>query len=148
VLNSISTIRLIVTRPTFQVSMPASVFLGATLGPGSRRRIARNAARRRSRERKSLNAEDAENRRGRRASTPSATSARFSANSALRLFCLRRPLRRGFGARPVFHEIVDHRRVGEGGDIAEVADVVLGHLAQDAAHDLAGAGLGQTRGEL
>ena len=39
---------------------------------------------------------------------------------------------------------VHHRGVGEGGDVADLA--VLGHVAQQPAHDLAGAGLRAARG--
>ena len=38
---------------------------------------------------------------------------------------------------------LDDAGVGEGGGVAEVVDVAFGDLAEDAAHDLAGAGLGQ-----
>ena len=50
------------------------------------------------------------------------------------------------GPRAVGHQVLDHRRVGQRGDVAEVADVVLGHLPQDPAHDLARAGLRQNAG--
>src|SRR3546814_2887763 len=43
---------------------------------------------------------------------------------------------------------VDHRRVGQGAGVAELVGRVLGDLAQDAAHDLARAGLGQARRPL
>src|SRR5579871_352636 len=42
----------------------------------------------------------------------------------------------------VLHEVVDHGGIGQGRGVAERARLVLGDLAQDAAHDLAGAGLG------
>ncbi len=45
-------------------------------------------------------------------------------------------------------EVVDHGGVGEGRGVAEAAELVLGDLAQDAAHDLAGARLGQAGREL
>jgi len=45
----------------------------------------------------------------------------------------------------IVYQFIHHRGVGE---VAEVAQVILGDLAQDAAHDLAGAGLGQARGKL
>src|SRR5712691_1000058 len=40
---------------------------------------------------------------------------------------------------PVAHQIVHHGRVGEGGGVAEIAVLVLGDLAQNPPHDLAGA---------
>ena len=48
----------------------------------------------------------------------------------------------------VVDQVVDHGRVGERRGVAEVGEIVLGDLAQDAAHDLAGAGLRQARREL
>ena len=45
--------------------------------------------------------------------------------------------------RAVLHQILDHARIGEGRGVAEIAEIVLGDLAQDAAHDLARARLGQ-----
>src|SRR5262249_9711882 len=48
---------------------------------------------------------------------------------------------------PVVDEVVHHGRLGQGGGIPEVGEVVLGDLSQDAAHDLAGARLRQARGE-
>ena len=45
-------------------------------------------------------------------------------------------------------EIVDHGGIRQGRGVAEAARLVLGDLAQDAAHDLAGAGLRQARCEL
>ena len=45
--------------------------------------------------------------------------------------------------RSICQQIVNYAGVGEGGGIAEVRDVVFADLAQDAAHDLARAGLGQ-----
>src|SRR5215468_6776247 len=44
----------------------------------------------------------------------------------------------------VLHQIVDHRRIGQRRGVAEIAEIVLGDLAQDAAHDLARPRLGQT----
>ena len=41
----------------------------------------------------------------------------------------------------VFDEVVDDRRIGQGRRIAQRAKIVRGGLAQDAAHDLAGASL-------
>jgi hypothetical protein len=41
----------------------------------------------------------------------------------------------------VFDQIVDHARVSQGRSVAQRAEIILGNLAQDAAHDLAGAGL-------
>ncbi len=49
---------------------------------------------------------------------------------------------------PVLHEVVDHGRIGRGRGVAEAGRFVLGDLAQDAAHDLAGARLGQAGREL
>ena len=49
---------------------------------------------------------------------------------------------------PVVHQIVDHRRIGQRRGVAEIAVFVLGDLAQDAAHDLAGARLRQAGREL
>src|ERR1700691_1213203 len=48
----------------------------------------------------------------------------------------------------VVDQIVDHGRIGERRGVAEIAEFVLGDLAQDAAHDLAGTGLRQVRREL
>src|SRR5690606_24380538 len=48
----------------------------------------------------------------------------------------------------VLDEVADHAGVGEGRDVAEVARVVLGDLAQDAAHALARPGLRHARGPL
>src|SRR6201991_3178402 len=44
---------------------------------------------------------------------------------------------------PMRHQILYHGRIRQGRSIAEAARFVLGDLAQDAAHDLAGAGLRQ-----
>src|SRR5690606_30093295 len=52
------------------------------------------------------------------------------------------PLRRS-AVGAIGDEVVDHAGIGEGGGIAEGVDLVGGDLAQDAAHDLARAGLGQ-----
>ena len=49
---------------------------------------------------------------------------------------------------PVVDQILDHRRVGKRRDVAQVRELVLRDLAQDAAHDLARARLGQARREL
>jgi phosphoribosylanthranilate isomerase len=43
---------------------------------------------------------------------------------------------------------LDDVRIGEGGGVADLIDLVFGDLAQNAAHDFAGASLGQCRGEL
>ena len=43
----------------------------------------------------------------------------------------------------VVDQILHDGRVGERRGVAEIGKIVLGDLAQDAAHDLAGAGLGQ-----
>ena len=53
-----------------------------------------------------------------------------------------------YPAQPVLDDVVDHRRLGQRRRIAEVVDLVRGHLAQDAAHDLARPGLRQSRREL
>src|SRR6202000_683175 len=45
--------------------------------------------------------------------------------------------------RRVPHQVIHHARIGERRRVAEVGRVAFGDLAQDAAHDLAGAGLGQ-----
>src|ERR671924_497102 len=50
----------------------------------------------------------------------------------------------GLGGGPVA-DLLDHRRVGERGRVAELAS--LGHVTQQAPHDLARAGLGQLVGE-
>src|SRR5579875_2760334 len=50
----------------------------------------------------------------------------------------------GSGDQPLA-DGVDHRRVEQGGDVAELA--VLGHVAKQAAHDLAAPGLWQLRRE-
>jgi hypothetical protein len=39
---------------------------------------------------------------------------------------------------PVLDQIFDHRGIGQGRGVAQAARFVLGDLAQDAAHDLAG----------
>ena len=44
--------------------------------------------------------------------------------------------------------MVHHRGIRQGAGITQVVDLVLGNLAQDTAHDLAGAGLGQPRRPL
>ena len=49
---------------------------------------------------------------------------------------------------PRRHQLLHHRRIGQGRGVAERAEFVFGDLAQDAAHDLAGAGLGQAGREL
>src|ERR1700712_4759355 len=49
---------------------------------------------------------------------------------------------------PVRHQIIHDRGIGQGRGIAEAARFVLGDLAQDAAHDLAGTGFWQAWGEL
>src|SRR6185312_10091621 len=53
-----------------------------------------------------------------------------------------KPLLRLFD-QPFLDEALHHRGIGEGGDVAELVGLVLADLAQDAAHDLARAGLGQ-----
>src|SRR5689334_13965784 len=48
----------------------------------------------------------------------------------------------------VLDEIVDHRGIGQRRGVAEARGLVLSDLAQDAAHDLAGARLGKPGCEL
>lgn len=43
---------------------------------------------------------------------------------------------------PVGDQVIDDRGVGERRGVVECGEIVLGDLAQDAAHDLARAGLG------
>ena len=43
---------------------------------------------------------------------------------------------------PVLDQILHHRRFGQGRGITQVGEIILGDLAQDAAHDLARARLG------
>src|SRR2546427_72054 len=50
--------------------------------------------------------------------------------------------------RAILDEILNHRRIGQCGGVAEIAEFVLRDLAQDAAHDLAGACLRQARRPL
>jgi len=45
-------------------------------------------------------------------------------------------------------EIVDHARIREGGGVTKAAELVLGNLAQDAAHDLPRAGLQRQRAHM
>jgi hypothetical protein len=42
----------------------------------------------------------------------------------------------------VTDEIINDGRVSESRDVAQIREIVFGDLAQNAAHDLAGAGLG------
>src|SRR5690606_20417022 len=51
------------------------------------------------------------------------------------------PLIRSGPVHAVADEVVDHRRVGQRRGVPQRAEVVLGDLAQNAAHDLARAGL-------
>ena len=44
-----------------------------------------------------------------------------------------------------FNKHVNHRRVGQGRDVAQLFGVLSGDLAQDAAHDLSGTGFWQSR---
>src|SRR3984957_4584387 len=61
----------------------------------------------------------------------------------------RQPLSpRPFLVLAMSHQIVDHGGVRQRRGVAEASRFVFGDLAQDAAHDLAGAGLRQTRREL
>ena len=66
--------------------------------------------------------------------------------------CLLRGLLREEGSGllvlAVLDQVVDHRRIGQRGRIAKRAEIVLGDLAEDAPHDLAGARLGEARREL
>ena len=48
----------------------------------------------------------------------------------------------------VLHDLVDDVGLGEGADVAELPVLVGRHLAEDAAHDLARAGLGQRAAKL
>ena len=50
--------------------------------------------------------------------------------------------------RAVLDEIVHHRRISQRRGVAQVVQLVGRDLAQDAAHDLAGTGLGQARGPV
>ena len=52
------------------------------------------------------------------------------------------------GMRVFAFQVLDHAGIGERRGIAQRAEVVRRDLAQDAAHDLAGARLGQARGPL
>ena len=47
------------------------------------------------------------------------------------------------GPGAVADQVLDHRRIGQRGGVAQRAHLVLGDLAQNAPHDLARAGLGQ-----
>ena len=49
--------------------------------------------------------------------------------------------RSGAAVYPVFDEVLDNRGIGQGRDVAKIPKIVLGDFAQDAAHDLARAGL-------
>src|ERR1700687_5641915 len=61
----------------------------------------------------------------------------------------REPLRpRALLVLAVLHEILDHGGIGQRRGVAEATRFVFGDLAQDAAHDLAGAGFRQSRCEL
>src|SRR5689334_5455637 len=59
---------------------------------------------------------------------------------------LTQPAYRWLRPSSIFHQVVDHRRIGQGRGVAQAPELVLGDLAQDAAHDLARAGLGQAWG--
>src|SRR6476646_9941127 len=59
--------------------------------------------------------------------------------------CLRRDI---LLVLAVLDEIVDHGGIGQRRRVAEAAGLILRDLAQDAAHDFAGAGLRQSRREL
>ena len=58
---------------------------------------------------------------------------------------------KALGSGPI-HAVADQvghdARLGERRGVAEIGEIVLGDLAQDPAHDLAGARLGQARREL
>jgi hypothetical protein len=47
-----------------------------------------------------------------------------------------------------FHQRIHHVRIGQRGGVADLVGLVLGDLAQDAAHDFAGARLRQAGREL
>jgi hypothetical protein len=49
---------------------------------------------------------------------------------------------------PVFDQIIDNFGICEGGDIAQRAEIILGDLAQNAPHDLAGPCFRQARRPL
>jgi hypothetical protein len=49
---------------------------------------------------------------------------------------------------PAFDERLHDRRIGERAGVAEVGEIILGDLPEDAAHDLAAAGLGQAGGDV
>jgi len=49
---------------------------------------------------------------------------------------------------PVFDQVIDNFRLCQRRGVAEIIKAVLGDLAQDAAHDLAGASLGEPRRKL
>src|SRR6516162_5606928 len=59
------------------------------------------------------------------------TNRRFRAPGTTRSEVLRALL-----VLPVGDEIVDHSRIGQRRGVAEIGELVLGDLAQDAAHDL------------
>ncbi len=50
--------------------------------------------------------------------------------------------------RAVADQVVDDRRIGQSRGVAERGELILGDLAQDAPHDLAGARLRQSRREM
>ena len=53
-----------------------------------------------------------------------------------------------FVAGTILDKIVDHVRIGKGRRVAKIVDLVLGDLAQDAPHDLAGTRFREAGGEL
>src|SRR5512147_2404025 len=57
-------------------------------------------------------------------------------------------LKRHSSGSVVLEEVLNHRWVRKGGGITQVTEIVLRDFAQDPAHDLARAGLGQTRRPL
>src|SRR5262245_13170839 len=56
--------------------------------------------------------------------------------------------RRALLVLTVLDEIANHRGIGERRGVAKARGIILGDLAQDAAHDLAGARLRQAGGKL
>src|SRR5660398_229273 len=51
-------------------------------------------------------------------------------------------------AAAVLYQVLDHGRIGQGGDISQLIHFISGDLAENAPHDLAAPGLGQCRSPL
>jgi len=49
---------------------------------------------------------------------------------------------------PVVYQIINHGRISQGGRVTEVTERFRGDVSQNAAHNLAGSGFGQTVGPL